>query len=101
MEIKPKVVDQRIGLKTSTNFELSSEETKRLYTALALFQYQYERTPDYNEIAIHRRLRNQFQRFNRELIRLHENDPNNLLLSQIRNFFQRHYGAVKNIVNND
>ena len=74
---------------------------KRLCTTLALFQYQYERTPDYNEIALRRRLQNDFQRFNLEIIKAHENDPNNLKLSQICNFFQRHYGSLKQIVKQD
>ena len=98
MEINPKVIDQRIELKTSTTFELSSDEMKRLYTALALFQYQYERTPNYDEATLYKRLCKDFQRFNFELIRLHENDPNNLVLSQIRYFFQCHFGSVKKIV---
>ena len=91
-------MEQKIELTTSTNFELSQDETKRLYTTLALFQYQYERTPDYNEVALRRRLCNDFQKFNAEMIKVHEADPNNLRISQIRNFFQRHYGIIKQIV---
>ena len=94
-------MEKRIELTTSTNFELSHEETERLYTTLALFQYQYERTPDYNEVALRRRLCNDFQRFNTELIKMCESDPNNLRLSQIYNFFQRHYGSLKKTVKQD
>ena len=94
-------MEQRIKLTQSTVFDISHEEMKHLYTMLALFQYQYGRNPDYNEITLRRRLRNDFYRFNLEIIKAHENDPNNLRLSQIRNFFECHYGSLKQIVNLD
>ena len=94
-------MESKIELTTSTKFSLSCEEKKRLYTALALLQYKYECIPDYNEVALRRRLRNDFQRFNLEIIKAQEKDPNNLILSQVRNFFQHHYGNVKLVVKQD
>ena len=91
-------METEIKLTTSTKFNLSHEEKKRFYTALALFQYQYDCIPGYNEVALHRRLCNDFQRFNLEMTKVHENDPNNLRISQMRNFFQHHYGNIKQIV---
>ncbi len=91
-------METQIELTTSTKFSLSHEEKKRFYTAMALLQYKYECIPDYNEVALRRRLRNDFQRFNLEIIKVQEKDPNNLILSQVRNFFQHHYGNVKLVV---
>jgi len=88
----------KIELTTSTIFDLSKAESKRLYTALALFQYQFERTPNYNEKAIIRRLHNDFQKFNQELIKISAKDPNNLVVSKIHNFFERHYSYIKHVV---
>ena len=91
-------METKIKLQSATKFKLAQEEKKRLYTALALLQYQFDCTPDYDEVALRRRLCNDFQRFNLEMINAHENDPNNLRLSQVRNFFQYHYGSIKQIV---
>ena len=91
-------METKIKLQSATKFKLVQEEQKRLYTALALLQYQFDCTPDYDEVALRRRLCNDFQRFNLEMINAHENDPNNLRLSQVRNFFQHHYGSIKQIV---
>ena len=94
-------MEQKIKFTTSTKFSLSYEEKKHLYTALALLQYKYDCNPDYNEVTLRRRLRNDFQRFNLEMIKAQEKDPNNLILSQVRNFFQHHYGNIKLVVKQD
>ena len=94
-------MESKIELTTFTNFELSHNELKRLYTSMALHQYQYDRKPDYDEVALRRRLCNEFQRFNLTAIKALEDDPNSLRLSQICNFFQRHYGYMRDIVKQD
>lgn len=92
-------MENRIELVLATHFDLSDAELIRLYTALGLLQYKYDRNPDYDEQAVLRRLRNDFNRFNKELIKIREKDPNNLLLSQVQNFMQRHYGNLRDITN--
>lgn len=94
-------MEPRIKLTPTTHFDLSHEEAKHLYTSIALAQYPYKRKPDYNEITLRRRLCNDFHRFNTELIKIHENDPNNHRISQLRNFIQHHYGSLKQIVQQD
>ena len=89
---------QKIELTPATVFNLSKDENERLYTALALFQYPYRSIPDYKQQVLLRRLRNDFERFNRELIQLSENDPNNLIISKMRTFFQKHYSCIKKVV---
>ena len=89
---------QKIELTSATVFNLSKDENERLYTALALFEYQYECTPDYKQQVLLRRLRNDFERFNRELIQLSEKEPNNLIISKMRTFFQKHYSCIKKVI---
>ncbi len=91
-------MEQRVELKTHTMFRLTDEELKRLYTALALYHYEHQRTPDYKEDCIVRRLRNDFYRFHKEIIKIRASDPNNLVLSQIQNFIQQHYCRLNSIV---
>ncbi len=94
-------MESRIELATTTNFDLPQQEQKRLYTALALLQYKHDRTPNYNEKALRRRLCHELKRFNTEATKAFENDPNNLRLSQVCNFFQRHYGQLHYIVKHE
>ncbi len=94
-------METKIKLQSTSKFRIANEEKMRLYTALALLQYQFDCKPDYNEISLRRRLCNDFQRFNFELSLAHEKDPNNLRLSQVRNFVQHHYGNIKQIVNQE
>lgn len=90
-------MEQKVKLITTTKFQLAEEEIHRLYSALALLQYPYECDPNYCNEHIIRRLRNDFNRFNNEMQTVCENNPNNLVLSQIRNFIQRHYGYLKRV----
>lgn len=90
-------MEKRIQLSTRTTFKLSSEEMERLYTAMALVTYRDMRNPDYKEGALLRRLCYEFGRYNHELDKTCKNDPNNLVLSQIRVFVQRHYGYLKTV----
>ncbi len=90
-------MEKRVKLNTTTKFEISEEELTHLYTVMALVQYSYECEPDYRQAHLVRRLRNDFNRFNREMAKAHEEDPNNLVLSQVRNFVQRHYGYIKRV----
>lgn len=90
-------MEKRINLTTSTSFNVSDDEITRFYTAMALMKYHHQRIPNYNETELIRRLRNDFQRFNTEITKLCENEPNNLTLSQIRNFIEHHYGYLKRV----
>ena len=95
--LKYKAMEKRIKLTTSTSFNLADDELKRFYTIMSLLQYCHQRTPDYKEVAIVKRLKNDFQRYNIEIIKACDSDPNNLILSQIRNFIEHHYGCLKRI----
>lgn len=90
-------MDSRVQFTTATKFELSEHELKRLYTIMALVQFPYDCDPEYRDANLIRRLRNDFNRFNKEITKVCEADPNNLVLSQIRGFVQRHYGYLKRI----
>ncbi len=90
-------MEQRIKLTTSTSFNLSDEELQRFYAVMSLLQYHHHRTPEYREKAIIRRLRNEFGRYNIEITKACESDPNNLALSQIRNFVQHHLGYLRKV----
>ncbi|MFI3322956.1 MAG: hypothetical protein R3Y50_10635 [Rikenellaceae bacterium] len=90
-------MDRRVEFNTVTKFELSKEELTHLYTLMSLVQFPYDCDPTYREDALIRRLCNEFNRFNIEITKACENDPNNLVLSQIRNYIQRHYGFLKRI----
>lgn len=43
------------------------------------------------------RLRGEFKRFNSELVRLHELDPNNLIINQLSNFISMRYGELNRL----
>ena len=88
-------MEKRIKLTTSTSFKLSDEELQRFYAVMSLLQYHHHRTPDYHEESLIRRMRNEFSRYNAEIRKACESDPNNLVLSQIRNFIEHHYGYLK------
>ncbi len=90
-------METRIQLSTSTQYNLSHEEFLRMYTAMALVQYRHSCTPDYCDAKMIRRLRNDFKRFNSEITKVCEQDPNNLVLSQIRNYIQRHLGFINSV----
>ncbi|MFI3261942.1 MAG: hypothetical protein R3Y26_03430 [Rikenellaceae bacterium] len=90
-------MEKRVNLSTRTKFEITDEEKKYLYTLMALTQYSYNCNPEYNENVIIKRLCNDFNRFNIEISRVFEKDPNNLCLSRLRNFIERHYGYLKKI----
>ncbi len=91
-------MEQKIKLESVTKFNLTDAELKRLYTAIALLQYRDDCVPDYRDDAMILRLRNDFKRFNHEIAKIRNSDPNNLVLSQIQNFIQRHYGLIRKVV---
>ena len=88
-------MEQRIKLTSATHFNLEKEEQIQMYTAMALTQYKFYRDPNYNRWQIIHRLKNDFSRFNVELNRIKREDPNNLVLNQIQEFFRLHYTALK------
>ncbi len=90
-------MEKRVKFNTTTKFAIAEEELKRLYTLMALVQFPYDCDPEYREENLIRRLRNDFNRFNQELTKACENDPNNLVLNQIRNFVQRHSGYLRKV----
>ncbi len=90
-------MDRRVKFNTTTKFELAEDELKHLYTLMALVQFPYDCDPEYRDYNMIRRLRNDFRRFNTEITKVCEADPNNLVLSQIRNFVQRHCGYLKKV----
>ncbi len=68
---------------------------------MALVQYPFECDPEYRDHALIRRLCGDFNRFNSEIAKACDNDPNNLILSQIRASIQRHYGYLRKIIKSD
>ncbi|MFR9651870.1 MAG: hypothetical protein SNG35_07605 [Rikenellaceae bacterium] len=90
-------MERRVKFNTTTKFVIAEEELKYLYTLMALLQYPYESDPEYRDYNLIRRLRNDFKRFNEEITKLNETHPNNLALSQIRLFIQKHYGYLKRV----
>ncbi|MFR9503395.1 MAG: hypothetical protein SNH73_02940 [Rikenellaceae bacterium] len=90
-------MEKRVRFNTVTKFQLSDEELKHLYTLMALIHFPYDCDPEYKDYNLVRRLCNDFNRFNMEMTKRCESDPNNLVLSQIRNFIQRHYGYLKRV----
>ncbi len=86
---------KRVKFNTVTRFTLADEDLERLYTLMGLVQYPHDCNPEYQDEKLIRRLRNEFNRFNIEITKVYENDPNNLVLNQIRCFIQRHYGYLK------
>ncbi len=95
--LKTKAMEKRIKLTTTTSFNLSDEELQRFYTVMSLLQYHHHRTPEYRQESTIRRLRNEFSRYNVEIVKACQRDPNNLALSQIRNFIEHHYGYLKRV----
>ncbi len=89
----------KVRLTTSNTFVLESEEVKRLYTYLALFQYRYLRIPDYKEHLLFESLEKDFKKFYIEMQNQTERDPNNLTLNRILAFFDTHYKHIKKINN--
>lgn len=83
---------------TTTKFRLCEDEIKRLCTSLALLYYKHEHKIEYNEQKIRCKLGDDLQRFNKELIRLQKEDPNNLTLFRLRLFIERLYAHTKAIV---
>ncbi|MFR9651679.1 MAG: hypothetical protein SNG35_06625 [Rikenellaceae bacterium] len=90
-------MERRVKFNTTTKFVIAEEELKLLYTIMALLQYPYEIDPEYRDYNLIRRLRNDFKRFNKEITKLGEIYPNNLVISQIRLFIQKHYGYLKRV----
>ncbi len=90
-------MERRVKFNTTTKFELAEEELKYLYTLLAIVQFPYDCDPDYKDRKLIRRLHNELKRFNIEMAKVCESAPNNLVLSQIRNFIQRNYGYLKRV----
>ncbi len=90
-------MERRVKFNTTTKFEIAEEELKYLYTLMALVQFPYDSDPEYRDYNLIRRLRNDFNRFNIEITKTCEKDPNNLILTQIRHFVQRHYGYLKRV----
>ncbi len=90
-------METKIQLSTSTQYNLTHEEFLRMYTAMALVQYRHSCSPEYQQTKMVRRLRNDFKRFNAEIAKACEQDPNNLILSQIRNYIQRHLGFINSV----
>ncbi len=90
-------MEQKVKFTSTTKFAITEEEFKHFYTVMALIHYPYECDPEYKDSRIIRRLHNDLHRFNQEIIKIHENDPNNLIVSQIRNFIHRHYGYIRKI----
>ncbi|MFR9557440.1 MAG: hypothetical protein SNF68_06615 [Rikenellaceae bacterium] len=93
-------MERRVKFNTTTKFEIAEEELKYLYTLMALIQYPYDCDPKYRDHNLIRRLHNDFNRFNQEMAKACESDPNNLVLSQVRNFVQRHYGYLRRVNKN-
>ncbi len=90
--------NHRVKLTTSNSFVLEQEEIKRLYTYLSLFQYRYLRTPDYCEQVLIQHLEKDFKKYYVEMQKQAERDPNNLVLSKIRAFFDNHNKHLKRLV---
>ncbi len=90
-------MEQRIKLTSTTTFILEREEKRRLYTSLALSQYRYLRYPSYNEQQLLESLEKKFKRFYTQIQQQAESDPNNLILHQIRCFFDMHYCQLKEL----
>ncbi len=90
----------RVKLSTSECFEVATEEKRRFYVTMALLQFHYECAPEYNEIHLLRRLSNEFQKHNQAIIKASELDPNNLALNGMKNYFARHYGNLRKLLDN-
>ncbi len=90
-------MNEKVKFNTATKFKVAESELKHLYTVMALMQFPYECNPEYKDRNLVKRLRNRFNSFNLEMTRVCENDPNNLVLSQVHNFVQRHYGYLKKV----
>ncbi|MFI3331979.1 MAG: hypothetical protein SNI51_03630 [Rikenellaceae bacterium] len=88
----------KVRLTTSNTFDLERDEVKRLYIYLSLFQYRRLRTPDYREQPLLETLEKDFKKYHLEMQRQCEQDPNNLILSRIRSFFDNHHKKLKGIV---
>lgn len=88
----------RVKLTTLGCYEVDPSEKRRAYTTLALMQYYYECDPEYNENKVLRRLYNDFERYNQEIIKISDLDPNNLALNGIRNYISRNLGILRTII---
>ncbi len=91
-------MESRVTLTTKTKFEVSKQEMRRFYITMALEQYSYKCEPEYSEAYLLRRLRNDFNRFNRAMIKVCDVADNDLTLYQMRCFAQHHYGALRRLV---
>ncbi len=91
------VMNEKVKFNTATKYQITESELKHLYTVMALMQFPYECNPEYKDRNLVRRLRNKFNDFNLEMTKVCENDPNNLILSQVHNFIQRHYGYLRKV----
>ncbi|MFI3277805.1 MAG: hypothetical protein SNH13_07680 [Rikenellaceae bacterium] len=90
-------MEKRVKLNTITRFTPTDSELERLYILMGLVQYPYDCNPEYRDEKLIRRLCNEFNRFNIEITKASEKDSNNLILTQIRYFIQRHYGYLKRL----
>ncbi len=87
--------EEKIQLESLTKFVLSKNEKERFYVKMALLRYFHDCVPDYDEQSLLIKLSKRFEKYNKEIIRLSELDPNNLILNDLRVFINSHHSNLK------
>ncbi len=90
-------MEQRVSLRTKTQFYPTDEELKHFYLTMALIGNHYKYNPNYDEGTLLRRMYRELKGFNSELLRLHKQEPNNLAIYQILSFVQRFYSDMRKV----
>ncbi len=93
--------EKRIKLKKKLKYRVTMKEKRRLYTSIALIKYHYDCQPDYDSTRLLMRLCRIFGRYNSEILRLIEKEPNNYILHDLSGFLSRHYGGIKAVLKED
>lgn len=88
----------KIPMSTVTKFELTIEEQKRFYIAMALIQYDFFRSPDYNEKKLLKVIASDLRLYLSHTIKELGENNNDRTLYRKKLFIENHYKQVKNIL---